>query len=218
MLDSQNRLLSELCQMNEIAKKHIDLSIETKEIAKRAFNDCQVYIATYTTGRAGKDYQYIEEQSGKEFWSIKAWTTPPHHRLKDPDVLITLDDRVRYFVEIKWGTVLDNPRTDIVMGIEEWMKIDRLLRTSNVMCRVRGPAATEGRRFRTSEFLFEKDFTSDINSKLVLVSDFFSVKQKLPKKFEQFIELWRKTCPSLLIADINARVGEIPPFAEILSR
>ncbi len=199
--------------MSEIAKKHIDISTKAKELAVTVCADCESCIATHK----GQAYQRIEKESQNEFWSIKAWTQRPHRNLKDPDLIITLHGHVRYFIEVKWGTVPDNPRTDLTMGIEEWAKINRLLHTSTVMCRVRGPAAREGRRFRTSEFLFENDFTSDTNSKLVLVSDFFGVKQKLPKKFDQFMELWNKSSPSFQIADINVRVDEIPPLAEILA-
>jgi len=69
-----------------IARKHIDISIRTKLIAALDNLDNCVYLATYTIGDSGQSYQHIEEQSGEEFWSIKAYTPAPHLRLKDPEV------------------------------------------------------------------------------------------------------------------------------------
>lgn len=202
--------------MSEIAKKHIEISIKTKQIAQVICRDCLVYIATYTTGKAGQVFQRIEEQSAEEFWSIKAWTPPPRRRLKDPDLIITHDDRVKFLVEVKWGTVPGNTSTDLLMGLKEWAKMDRLLRASVIMCRVRGPAVKDGRRYKGAEFPIKIDYLTDKNSILVLVTDFAAVKRELNPKFQRFIESWKCTSPRFLIADINTRVDEIPSLQEIL--
>lgn len=204
--------------MSAIAEKHIDISIKTKQIAKSNCKDCVVYIATYPIGRPGQSFQRIEEQSGEEFWSIKAWTQPPHHHLKDPDVIITQDDRVKFLVEVKWGMVPGRASTDLLMSPQEWAKLSQLLQTKEFICRVRGPAVRKGKRFRAANFRVEKDYTTDVDSKLVLVTDFFSVKQKMTEMFDQFMALWKKTHPSFPIADINIRVDEIPSLEEILAK
>jgi hypothetical protein len=90
-------------QGEKIAAKHTDISLGVKQTAARCMPQYKVYVATYTTGRAGQIYQRIEEKSGEEFWSIKAWTPPPRRRLKDPDVIVTYQDQVRFIVEVKWG-------------------------------------------------------------------------------------------------------------------
>jgi hypothetical protein len=72
-----------------IAQKHTELCIKVKSIAESSCPDWRVYLATYTTGRAGQSYQRIEQESGEDFWSIRALTPPPHRRLKDPDVRVT---------------------------------------------------------------------------------------------------------------------------------
>ncbi len=202
--------------MSAIAKKHIEISIKTKQIADVICRGCLVYIATYTTGKSGQVYQRIEQESAEEFWSIKAWTPSPRRRLKDPDVIITRDERVKFLVEVKWGTVPGNTSTDLLMGLEEWAKMDRLLRASDIMCRVRGPAVKDGRRYKNPEFPFKKEYWTDKDSNLVLVTDFVAMKQELTPKFQWFLESWKRTSPRFLIADINTRVGEIPSFQEIL--
>lgn len=143
-----------------IAEKHIDISIKVKQVADSICQHCHVYIATYTTGKAGQFYQRIEQESGKEFWSTKAWTHPPYCRLKDPDVIITHERQVKFLVEVKWGTVPGRGSTDLTMSPEEWEKMARLL-SSSAMCRVRGPAVEGGRRYRSPEFRFKKDFCTD---------------------------------------------------------
>jgi hypothetical protein len=74
-------------QSEKIAAKHIDISLRVKQIAARCIPQYKVYVATYTAGSAGQIYQRLEEKSGAEFWSIKAWTppSPRRRRLKDPD-------------------------------------------------------------------------------------------------------------------------------------
>ncbi len=203
--------------MSEIAKKHIAISVKSKDLAVANCSDSLVYIATYTTGRSGQSYQRLEQESGEEFWSIKAWTSPPHGRLKDPDVIITHGERVKFLVEVKWGAVPGRPSTDLHIGLNEWGKMDRLLCTSTSICRVKGPAVKDGRRYKNIEFLIEKDYRADSESKLILVSDFAAVKESLNSKFQQFLKLWKSASPSFLIADINIHVDKIPSFAEVLA-
>jgi hypothetical protein len=62
------------------AHGHIEISLQVKRIVQACCPDCDVYVATYAAGRAGPSYQGIEEQSGVEFWSIKAWTESSRER------------------------------------------------------------------------------------------------------------------------------------------
>ncbi len=202
--------------MSAIAKKHIEISIKTKQIAKSNCEDCRVYIATYTAGRSGQSHQPIEVHSGEEFWSIKAWTPSPHHHLKDPDVIITQGERVKFLVEVKWGTVPGRASTDLLMSPKEWAKLSQLLQTKEFICRVRGPAVRHKRRYKNTDFQITEDYKRDSKSKLVLVTDFVAMKQELTPKFQRFLESWKRTSPRFLIADINTRVGEIPSIQEIL--
>ncbi len=198
-----------------IAEKHIDISIRAKQIAKSSNRDWHIYIATYAAGTSGQSYQRIEEASGEEFWSIKAWTPAPHRRLKDPDVIITDSQRVKFLVEIKWGTIPGRTTTDLLMSPGEWQRIARLI-NSSAFCRVRGPAVEGGRRHRSPDFLIEKDYWIDRKTKMVLVTDFLAMKEALGTKLQEFLKEWKRLDVGLLIADINARVGEIPSFQEVL--
>ncbi len=198
-----------------IAKKHIDISIRAKQIAAGKDRDWLIYIATHAAGISGQSYQQIEEASGEEFWSIKAWTPAPHRRLKDPDVIITDSKRVKFLVEVKWGTIPGKASTDLLMSPEEWQKIARLIHSS-AFCRVRGPAVEGGRRYRSHEFRIERDYWTDGETKLILITDFLEMQKAMDAKFQEFLRLWKQTIVGLLIADLHTRIGEIPSFQEIL--
>ena len=66
-----------------IAKKHIDISIEVKRVAKNMDYADQVYIATHAMGKMTLTFRDAEQVSGEVFWGVHAWTPPPRKRLKD---------------------------------------------------------------------------------------------------------------------------------------
>lgn len=199
-----------------IARKHIEICLKVKNIAVSILPDCDVYVATYTAGQSGQSYQRIEEECRQEFWSIKAWTlTPPPIRLKDPDVIITRDKCVKFLIEVKWGSVPGRASTDLRMNGDEWRKMEKLLRDP-AMCRVRGPAVRSGQRYRSQGFQSDYTYETDSQTKLVLVSNFSSMKRELSAQFNEFLSSWKHQNIGLLIADINARVGEIPSFRELI--
>ena len=200
-----------------IAKKHIEISLRAKQIAQRALPGCRVYVATYTTGRSGQSYQQIEEHTGEEFWSIRAITPPPppHTRIKDLDLIITDEKQVKLLVEVKWGAVPGSMATDLRIVPDEWQKMARLL-AAPAMCRVRGPAVRSGRRYRSVEFPTQRDYCTDGQTKLVLVSDFLALQRMLDAEFRAFLSLWKAQKSRVLIADIHCRVGDIPSFQEVV--
>ena len=197
-----------------IARKHIDISLRTKLIAALDNLDNGVYLATYTTGNSGQTYQYIEEQSGEEFWSIKAWTPAPHHRLKDPDVIIIRDEEVAFLIEVKWGTIPGRPGSDLLIKPDEWGKMSRLLEAP-ALCRVRGPAVINGQRYRSPSFPVQLDYYTNASTKGVIVSDFRGLNQSL---LQEFLRTWRQANSGFLIADIASGMGEIPSLKELLAR
>ena len=83
------------------ARRHIGISLQVKRMVQECSPECGVYVATCATGRAAQAYQRPERESGETFWSIKAWTDPPHARLQDPDVLVTAANRVRFAIEVR---------------------------------------------------------------------------------------------------------------------
>jgi len=194
------------------ARKHIDISIKTKHIAELHCQSYYVYVATYTTGKSGQAYQRIEEESGEEFWSIKALTLSPHHRLKDPDLILTQNERVSFLVEVKWGAIQGQKGSDLQIKPEEWAKMEQLFHEP-ILCRVRGPAVRSGYRYRSSDFPDVRDYLTDNKTKGVLVSDFAGMEHA---KLNDFLELWKREKGSFQIADINTHFGEIPSFQEIL--
>jgi hypothetical protein len=197
-----------------IALKHIEISIQTKQIAEKYCKECCVYIATYTTGRSGQAYQRIEEKSGEEFWSLKAWTPPPHRRLKDPDLIITHNQQVTFLVEVKWGALPGWDTTDLLISPQEWCKMARLFKEP-AMCRARGPAVKNGNRFRSANFQIEQDFYTNAKTQGILVSDFHGLGEA---NLNKFLSMWQNEKSGFLIADIHTRVGEIPSFGEMIER
>ncbi len=199
---------------SEIARKHIAISLRVKRIASSCCSKWGSYVATYTAGSAGQAYQRIEQDSGEEFWSIKTWTPPPHRRLKDPDVLITQGERVKFLVEVKWGAIQNRPNTDLSISAEEREKIAHLL-SGSALCRVRGPCVKDRRRYRSTEFQIQKDYWTDNTTRLVLVSDFALANRLLGPPLEA-VKLWERTNANILVADIDTRVGNIPSLRELL--
>jgi hypothetical protein len=201
-------------QGEKIAAKHTDISLRVKQIAAHCIPQCQVYVATYTAGSAGQTYQRIEEKSGEEFWSIKAWTPWPRRRLKDPDVIVTYQDQVRFIVEVKWGAIQGIDDTDLVLTPDEWRKMKDLLTGAN-LCRVRGPAAVDHHRYRSCEFTVQRDYYTNSETKLVLVSDFVRTKQCLPVQYTEALNAWKNLTGNMLIADIKTPVDGRPSLDEV---
>lgn len=184
-----------------IAEKHVKLSTRVKEIAEsKGYHAGQVYIATHKP----QTYRNAEQASGKEFWSIKAWMPcfPRQCNLKDPDLIITDRDRVRFFVEVKWGTV-SGISTDLKMGRKEEEKIKRLLAAQSVYCNVKGPVS-EPESLRQ-----HKKFWKDEQTQFVLVTD-LSTHQEL----QPFLDLWAKI--GFQVTDSEKRVGRFPSLQEVL--
>lgn len=198
-----------------IANKHTDISVRTKQIVNASCPDCRVYIATYRTGTAGQEYQQIEQGSGEDFWSIKAWSPPPHHRLKDPDLVVTHGQQVRYMVEIKWGAMPKRKGSDLLIDSKEQAKIQNLLQGS-VMCRVRGPAIENRRLYKSHEFQEQRDYWTNTRTQLLLVSDFGLLKELSNADFQESVKIWKRAYKDLLIADIRTRVDEIPSLVELM--
>lgn len=59
-------------------------------------------------------------------------------------------------------------------------------------------------------------YSIDDNTKLVLVSDFLLVRKLLGSRLDRFLKRRENANIGFLIADINARVGEIPSFRELM--
>jgi hypothetical protein len=197
-----------------IAAKHIQISIQAKQIAMQQCKECYVYIATYTAGTAGQEYQQIEAQSGEEFWSLKAWTPAPHRHLKDPDLIITQDEEVAFLIEVKWGMIAGRFVSDLLIKPDEWEKMSRLVEAP-ALCRVRGPAVKKGQRYRSPSFPVQKDYFTNPLTKGVIVSDFHGVNQSF---MHEFLRIWRQANSSFLLADIASSMGEIPSLKELLAR
>lgn len=197
------------------AGRHIEISLQVNRLVQECCPQCGVYVATYTTGRFGQAYQRIEEESGAEFWSIKAWTDPPHERLKDPDVLVTTGDRVHFAIEVKWGAIPGAARSDVAISPEEWGRMRGLFERP-ALCRVRGPAVRAGRRYRSAEFTTQRDYRVDDQTRLILVTDVVQMQRLLGSACWSILRPWQAAGPRILLADINTCVGNLPALRELL--
>lgn len=200
-----------------IARKHISISLQLKHIVSVTRRDLGVFVATYTSGARGQSYQSIEEASGEEFWSIKAWTPPPppRRRLKDPDLIITRGSEVRFLVEVKWGAVEGRPGSDLQMNDREWAEFQNILHQP-ADCIIHGPAVQNHRRFK-SPLPLQGAYRITPNTNLVLVSDFQTATRLAAPVVVGLLARSRTIDPRFLIADINSRVGIIPAFEELLA-
>jgi hypothetical protein len=183
-----------------IAEKHVKLSTRVKHIAESKGYAGQVYIATHKP----QTYRHAEQDSGKDFWSIKAWmpSSPKDLSLKDPDLIITDRDRVKFFVEVKWGTVSET-YTDLKLGRKEEEKIKRLLAAQSVYCNVNGPVS------EPAILRQHKKFWIDEQTQFVLVTDLSAYQGP-----QSFLDLWAEI--GFRVTDSEKQVGRFPSLQEVL--
>ncbi len=202
------------------ADKHIRLSIKIKDIINKIHPEWKVYIATYTTGTAGKIYQKIEEESGEEFWSIKLHSWIDNSELKDPDLIVVSEEKTKYAIEVKWGAVKGIFDTDILnfLGYLERKK-NRDAREYGRTCYVRGPAVKDTVRYRHEEFPPEKMFTVDDETQFLLVSDFCTLRDTIDyQKYQKILfelEDQKDICDYL---DIDNNLDDIISLRNYLTR
>ncbi len=84
-------------------------------------------------------------------------------------------------------------------------------------CRVRGPAAERGMRYRSSVFREQRDFAVDTSTRFLLVSDFLQMKRVLPSHYRRLVPLLQAQRAICLLADIQMRVDSIPALSELLN-
>jgi len=198
-----------------IARKHVDVAVRLKRIATDCCPDNCVYLATHTQ----QAYQDVEKQCGAEFWSIRAYSEPDPTRgcyVKAVDAIITLGDRVRFVIEIKWGAVPGKARTDMLLTQADWLNVAARLR-SIVVCRVHGPVVKPGVRYQSPVFAESCDYAVADHARRLLVADFSSMRRVLPEQYEEACRVWALAGCDPPLADINERVGEIPSLRAALT-
>jgi hypothetical protein len=117
-------------------------------------------------------------------------------------------------VEIKWGAIAGEVNTDMKMAFQEQLKMRNTL-SEPAICRARGPAVMNGKRYRSKIFNNVRNYTVDHDTKLLLVTDFASIKVKLPYRFLEFKNQW-KSSDLAIVADINDRIEGIPGVRDLL--
>jgi hypothetical protein len=91
----------------------------------------------------------------------------------------------------------------------------RDLLTGANLCRVRGPAAVDHRRYRSHEFTVQRDYYTNSETRLVLVTDLVLTKRCLPDQYAQALNAWKNVTGNMVIADINIHVDGMPSLREI---
>lgn len=201
---------------HEKAQKHIELSLKVRDIARERLPDHLVYVATHTAGKYGQLYQSLEEETGEEFWSLRIISDPTKRRLKDPDLLIAIESRAEFLVEIKWGVIAGEGKSDMIDAFQIQSEMRNAL-IKPAICQLRGPAVTKGQRYRTDSFKIKRKYTVDHNTKLLLVTDFASIKRILPNRFLEF-KNQMKSSDFVIAADIKDRIEGIPSVRDVLCR
>jgi hypothetical protein len=209
----------------KIARKHIQISLAIKDVvsacAPRAAN-WAVYVATYTAGRSGTLYQEIEAESGATFWSLILRSCADNRKLKHPDVIVTVGSNVRYLFEVKWGAIKGLQTSDVnencLRDIEDASGGTNQARRLGGFCRVRGPAAEGGLRYRSAQFRQQMDFAVDNASTFLLLSDFVALKSLLPSWYSTVVPRLLALQAVCTPADINVHTDGIPSLCEVLRR
>lgn len=187
-----------------IARKHVQLGVRAMHIAESMGFSGQVYVATHAFGRAGETFRRAQAEAGAEFWGIRAWmhSSAGELRLKDPDLVIVDDNRVKFIVEVKWGTV-PGAGTDLKLPEKERQKIERLICAQFAYCNVNGPVSKESKEREYMKFL------KDNQTKFVLVTDISGL-----VGLEPLLDRWVDV--GFQVADIKKRAGRFPSFREVL--
>jgi hypothetical protein len=195
-------------QQNEtsfaIAKKHVELSLKVKRIAQSKGYGDNVFITTHALRRSALPYREAEKASGEDFYSIKGWipSSPKAVNLKDPDLIITDESRVKYFIEVKWGKQEDP--TDLKLGTEERRKIANLLAAgSRAFCNINGPVSKPRSEREAKTFPMAND------AMFILVTDIPS------DSYSQSLLLeWQEA--GLRVVDIEKPMGTFALLGEVL--
>ncbi len=202
----------------KMAEKHIQICLDIKNMIKKKCENYHVYVATYGTGKQGIPYRKREEESGEEFWSINLWQFSEGKnakKVKQPDVIVTNGSRVEYLIEVKWGTMKGYPKSDLEIEKDDFEKMISA-RSDGMCCRIHGPAVQDHQRYDNHEFTTEEDFKVDNQTKIVLVSDFYSVKTELDSRYKDILSRLKELENNVIFADINKRVGDIPSLQEVI--
>ena len=198
------------------AQKHVKISLEVRDVINKIYPKYCVYIATHTAGRHGGNYRKTEEESGKKFWSLKLLSSPERKKLKDPDVIVSDGNKVKYLIEVKWGVINGCSATDADISKPERGKIEQARHLGGI-CHIRGPAITNGQHYYSKEFVEKKKSEVDTDTKFVLVSDFQTMKDVLPtKKYEDILFQLKEQSDIFVLADIHKHVDDIPSLQEII--
>jgi len=205
-----------------IAKKHIDISLKIEDIVKEFNLPYITYIATYGIGRSGQAYQRIEEESMRTYYSIKMYSTNPpaqHSQVKDPDVVIIEDRKVKYAIEVKWGygekATIESDLFKVFTG-DEYERHLQAVKTGKII-RVRGPACEEGNRYRSKQFGFERNFEVTDETKYIVVSDFYNLNKNNPGSFNQLFPFIEQNRDNMICLDIGRSFEKIKSLRDWLS-
>lgn len=201
-----NNLKEEM--LKQKAEKHIQICIKSERISKKKHPNYGVYIATHPQA----EYKKIEKASGKDFWSLILYSerTNPG-KIKEPDIILTESNRVKYVIEVKWGALNGSKDTDIKELFDVIDNIERI-RYEGCICTRNGPVVSDGYLNNKKNYK-ELVYSLDNSTKILVVSDFALIKDKKPNIFSQ---LKKELNNIVILADINRRVDDIPSLQEII--
>jgi hypothetical protein len=160
------------------AKKHIHICKQIKSATAEYLMDLNpsVYLSTHNHGKYGKIYRKYEEESGEDFWGISIYpdNKPKKHTMvKRADVIITMERRCLYIIEVKWGWISGlhskYQSSDLDFGSEEIEKIAKAI-SDGKTCRI-GKHAVSGKP-KPMPKPDAPDFTITSETKFLLISDF----------------------------------------------
>jgi len=199
-----------------IANKHIEICRKTKKIFQSKRPKSSVFIATHT----GKWYKKLGILSGEDFWSLQLRSSTDNRKLKYPDVIVTNEKMVEYFIEVKWGAVIgcrffQSDIKEIVKGSEKDNMNKARQKGGDLHCN--GPAISDGQHFKSDKFTVNKIFFVEKETEFLLVSDFQMMKDVFSiKDYKDMLSQLKEQSDIFQIADIYRKVDDIPYLGDIL--
>lgn len=198
------------------AQKHVKISLEVRDAINKTYPKYCVYLATHAVGRHVVNYQKIEEESGENFWMLPFYSQISREgKLKEPDLIATDGNVVKYLIEVKWGAIEGCSETDAFISENDRDKIKNAHHFGKKF-KIRGPVIKDSKRY-DKESRECKYFDVDKNIKFILVSDFQKMKDVFPsKKYEFLLSQLKEQNDIFVLADIHEHVDDIPSLQEII--
>lgn len=205
---------------DEIAKKHVQISMKIcKDIADYR-PDLKLYLATHSERR---NYYENEKDSGLEFYGISIYANenPSGSALKQPDGIVVDEETntALYILEIKWGWIPEsNIKSDLLDLVNDKKGADERRKMRNAISN--GKSCRIGKRkFPEEDSSHRRDIKINEETEFLLISDFYELR-RCYFGYNTFMENLRSQIPELVLLDykktFKSNFGDIKCFQDYI--